>query len=320
MQAEKVLHNLLIKSCPNMHKNRQEALAATVQGALTGQRLTVTDLGRSIPGQTRHKHSIKRADRLLSNVHPHQANHPFYRALAHLLITPESRPVIVIDWSDMDEDKQHFLLRASLAAAGRSVTLYEEVHAIDTKERLVTHRTFLDQLQTIIPAGCRPILVTEAGLRTTWFKLVASLGWDWVGRVRNRHDMRWGSGGRWFDAKRCYQQAPSRPHYPGAGVLTIRNQVPCQFVPYRGKRQGRKHKNRSGDVARNADSRKKAQAQREPWLLATSLPVTSTLAKKVVAIYRLRMTIEEGFRDIKSHRFCLRLNYHRTVSTVRLQM
>lgn len=320
MQAEKVLHNLLIKSCPTMHKNRREALEATVMGALLGQRLTVTDLGRSIPSQTSHKHTIKRADRLLSNSHLHQEERQIYQSLAHLLIAPESRPVLVIDWSDMDEYKQHFLLRASLAASGRAITLYEEVHVIDTKEKLATHREFLVQLQKILPDRCRPILVTDAGFRTTWFKLVTSLGWDWVGRVRNRHYMRWTGGGRWFDAKRCYQKATSRPHSLGAGVLTIRNQVPCQFVIYQGRPKGRKAKNRLGEVARNSDSRKKAQSQREPWLLATSLPETSTLAKRVVKIYALRMGIEESFRDVKSHRFGLGLNYHRTTSAVRLQM
>jgi hypothetical protein len=320
MQAHKVLHKLLTNSCPMMHKTRREALEATVLGALIGQRLTVTSLGRSIPSQTSHKHTIKRADRLLSNVHLHQANHQIYRALAHQLIPLNSRPVILIDWSDMDEYKQHFLLRASLATAGRSITLYEEVHTLKTKEKLATHQVFVRQLQTILPSECTPILVTDAGFRTTWFKLVASLGWDWVGRVRNRHYMRWASGGRWFDAKRCYTHASSRPQYLGEGVLTLRHQVPCQFVLYQGKRQGRKHKNRLGEVARNADSRKKAKGQREPWLLATSLPDTSKLAKKVVVIYGLRMTIEEGFRDVKSHRFGLGLNYHRTTSVMRLQM
>jgi len=46
-----------------------------------------------------------------------------------------------------------------------------------------------------------------------------------------------------------------------------------------------------------------AEREKEPWLLATSLPVTSTLAKKVVKLYSARMQIEESFRDIKSYRF-----------------
>ena len=320
MQAQQVCHKLLKNSCPDMHKTRRTSLFANVMASLTGRRLTVTDLGRAIQSTTSHKHNIKRADRLLSNSHLHQERMGIYRALCHQLMGSQTRPVVLIDWSDMDEYKQHFVLRAALAFEGRSITLYDEVHTIKTKEKLNTHQQFLMQLKQLLPEHCCPILVTDAGFRTTWFKLVESLGWDWVSRVRNRHYLRWISGGRWFDAKRCYQWASSRPKHLGEGVLTVRNQINCQLVIYKDKLKGRKHKNRLGEIAANAYSRKKAQAQREPWLLATSLPVTSTFAKKVTRLYRLRMQIEEGFRDVKSHRFGLGLTYHRTASVMRLQV
>ena len=206
------------------------------------------------------------------------------------------------------------------AVEGRSVTLYEEVHTVKTKEKLVTHQQFLAKLKTVLPSSCHPILVTDAGFRTTWFKLVESQSWDWVGRVRNRHYMRWTTGGRWFDAKNCYQWATTQAKYLGEGVLTVRNQLPCQFVVYNGKLKGRKHKNRLGEPAENNGSRKKAKGQREPWLLATSLPVTMTFAKKITRLYKLRMQVEEGFRDVKSRRFGLGLSYHRMSSVMRLQI
>lgn len=319
MQARPVLHNLLMNTCALMHKTRRLSLEAAIGGALKGQRLTVTDIGRSIQSQTSHKHNIKRADRLLSNAHVQRESREVYRGLCQLLIGLQTRPVIVIDWSDLDEYEQHFVLRAALVAEGRALTLYEEVHTQATKEKRATHRQFLQQLKDLFPAPCRPILVTDAGFRTTWFAAVEVLGWDWVGRVRNRHYLRWTQGGRWFDAKRCYALVSSRPRYLGAGVLTVSNQIQCQFVLYKARPQGRKHKNRLGAVAKNAYSRKKAAAEREPWLLATSLPWTSTLAKKVVNLYQRRMQVEEAFRDVKSHRFGLGLNYHRTHSAARLQ-
>ena len=320
MQAQQVLHKLIRNTCTDMHQTRRTSLGANVMAALRGRRLTVTDLGRSIQSRTSHKHNIKRADRLLSNRHLHQEAIKIYRATCHLLVGARTRPVILIDWSDMDDHKQHFVLRAALALDDRAVTLYEEVHTIGTKEKLATHQAFLEQLKEVLPGHCCPILVTDAGFRTTWFKLVESLGWDWVGRVRNRHYMRWVSGGRWFDAKQCYQWASPRPKHLGEGVLTVRNKIPCQFVICKEKSKGRKHKNRFGGVAENAYSRKKAAAQHEPWLLATSLPASSSLARQVVKLYRLRMQIEEGFRDVKSHRFGLGLNYHRTDSACRLQV
>ncbi len=167
MQAQKVLHKFIHNTCTDMHKTRRESLEANVMAALTGQRLTVTDLGRSIQSQTSHKHGIKRADRLLSNVHLHHEILPVYRALCHQLIGSQTRPVVLIDWSDMDAYKQHFVLRAALAIEGRAVTLYEEVHTVKTKERLITHQQLLVQLKRLLPSHCRPILVTDAGFRTT---------------------------------------------------------------------------------------------------------------------------------------------------------
>lgn len=36
------------------------------------------------------------------------------------------------------------------------------------------------------------------------------------------------------------------------------------------------------------------------WLLASNLPAEQWTAAKVVAVYKRRMQIEEGFRDVKS--------------------
>lgn len=320
MQVKQVLHKIMINTCSNMHKTRSNALEVNVLAALTGQRLTVTDLGRSIKSDTSHKHGIKRADRLLSNAHLHHESIRIYQSLSRQIIGTQKHPVVLVDWSDMDEYKQHFLVRAALVADGRSMTVYEEVHTLKSKEKFTTHKQFLLQLKSILPEDCKPIIVTDAGFRTIWFKLVESMNWDWVGRVRNRHHMRWTQGGPWFDAKKCYLKATSTPTFLGNGILTRRHQHPCQFVAYQDKQQGRKHKNRLGDVAKNSKSRKHAAGQSEPWLLATSLPVTSKMAKKVVKIYRTRMQIEEGFRDVKSHRFGLSLRYHRTASVERLQV
>lgn len=320
MQAKQVLHKIIINTCQGVHKVRRDALEANVLAALTGRRLTVTDLGRSIKSNTSHKHGIKRADRLLSNPHLHNESKGIYQILARQIMGTQKRPIVLVDWSDLDEYKDHFLLRAALVAEGRSITLYEEVHTIESKEKPITHRHFLLQLKTILPEESKPILVTDAGFRTPWFKLVESMQWDWVGRVRNRNHMRWTLDDPWFNAKKCYEKATTKPRFIGSGILTRRHHHPCQFVTYQGKLQDRKHKNRLGEVAKNSKSRQHATGQREPWLLATSLQNTSTIAKKVVQIYRLRMQIEEGFRDVKSPRFGLSLSYHRTYSIERLQV
>lgn len=319
MQAKQVLHKLLQHTCPEMHKTRRKALAVNVMAALHGQSLTVTHLGRAITSGAKEKHCIKRADRLLSNVRLHEQRRPLYGLITRLLIGSQTRPVIAVDWSDLDERKRHFVLRASLALAGRSLTLYEQVYTVKTKEKPASHLAFLKVLHAMLPAECRPIIVSDAGFRTPWFRQVESFGWDWVGRVRNRTEAAL-KGRAWRPCKSLYANASTTPKALGEAHLTHSNPIACRLVLYKGKPKGRVHLNRLGRPARNSHSRKQAAAQREPWLLATSLPQTRSLAKRVVKIYRLRMQIEEAFRDLKSTRFGLSLELHLTYQVERLQV
>ena len=320
MHAQKVSHKILNNACPWMHAARRNALAVTVLAAIDERRLSVTGLGRAIDSDAREKHCIKRADRLIGNTHLYGEYQEVYRSFARQIIGSVKRPVILVDWSDLDPYKNHFLLRASLAVDGRSLTLYEEVHGLDTKEKPATHKSFLHQLKKVLPDECRPILVTDAGFRTPWFKLVETLGWDWVGRLRNRHMVRASENEAWFLAKELYESANATPRYLGQMQLTRRTKLPCHFVLYKGKPKGRSKMTCNGERARSKHSEQCAQREREPWLLVTSLPATSTLAKKVVAIYSTRMQIEESFRDVKSVRFGIGFELNLSRSAERLQI
>ena len=119
---------------------RREALSAVVMAAVSGTRLTVTALGRSLVSEAKEKHCIKRADRLLSNRNLQAEGFEVYVAQARRILGAVQRPVVIVDWSDLDANKRHFLLRASTPAGGRSLTLYEEVHTLDGKENLATRR------------------------------------------------------------------------------------------------------------------------------------------------------------------------------------
>jgi hypothetical protein len=171
----------------------------------------------------------------------------------------------------------------------------------------------------MLPPDCRPIVVSDAGFRTPWFKEVEALGWDWVGRIRNRHQVQLCGEAAWIPCKRLYDKATSTPRALGQARLTQNNPITCRLVLYKGKPKGRVHLNRLGQASRSSHNRKHAQSQREPWLLGTSLPEGFKHAEKVVKLYALRMKIEEAFRDVKSTRFGLSLELHRTYQVERLQ-
>jgi hypothetical protein len=293
-----------------MHAKRRESLEANVLSALTSQRLTVTGLGRGIDSNAKEKHCIKRADRLLSNRYLHVERRGLYGAVCAQLLAGVRRPIILVDWSDLDQNRRHFLLRASLSVAGRSLTLYEEVHTLQTKDKPATHREFLRRFHAMVPGQCDPIVVTDAGFRVPWFEQVEELGWHWVSRVRNRNWIEFNADGWWYPVKSLHEGATRTPKALGEAKLTWKHAWPCRMVVFKGKAKGRVHLTQHGRRACSRKSLHHATSAREPWLLATSLPLGRTLAKRVVRVYRQRMQIEEAFRDLKSARFGLGFEAH----------
>ena len=60
MHATQVLDNHIYKMCQDIHKVRWNALMSTVSALIQGKKLSVTGLGRSMPGESYQKHQIKK--------------------------------------------------------------------------------------------------------------------------------------------------------------------------------------------------------------------------------------------------------------------
>lgn len=196
MQALSVFHKLLADACPKIHAARLNALLSAVQGLLHGRELTLTRIGRALSGTATTKSNINRIDRLLDNEHLQQERTELYAVHAALVLGALSRPVIVVDWSDITPQRAQ-LLRASASIEGRGITLYEEVHPLEHYDNVQVRHNFLRMLQEILPPNCQPIIVSDAGFRGTWFTQVRALGWDFIGRVRNRTQFRDENDGDW---------------------------------------------------------------------------------------------------------------------------
>jgi len=320
MHAKQVCHKVINNALDWMHKLRRDALTSCILAAINGQRLSVTGLGRAIHSQAKEKHCIKRADRLLSNRHLQKEQADIYQVFSHIIIGATHRPVILVDWSDLDGGKRHYLLRASLALEGRPLTLYEETHTLLTKDKPKSQRLFLKRLKEKLPEKCCPIIVTDAGFRTAWFKRVEQVGWDWIGRVRNQHLVKTTKNTAWHDCKSYYASATARPKSLGDVTLTRKHEVNCRLVLVKSKAKGRNKLTLFGERARSGKSESNARREREPWLIATSLPATYQFAKRIVRLYATRMQIEEAFRDTKSLQFGLGFELNRSYTTERIQI
>ena len=55
----------------------------------------------------------------------------------------------------MDDRKENFLIRASLATQGRSLAFFEEIYPLNQKEKPKIHRLFMEQLKTMLPDDCK---------------------------------------------------------------------------------------------------------------------------------------------------------------------
>lgn len=301
MQAMTLLARRLIDGMPQMHALRLNVLLAAVAALMQHPTLSISALGRALSGQAKPKHRIKRIDRLIGNPHLMQERRPLYGLLCHWLLQGMSRPLIVVDWSDATPDRQWQLLRAALPTQGRTLTLYEEVHPLQHLSNRRVQTAFLNELKALLPPECRPILLTDAGFSTPWFRAVEERGWSWLGRLRGQEYVRWLGETEWWQGRLLYALALRRPKTLGEVEIVRSSPTRCGLFLLRRPKRGRIKRTRYGHAARSKHSQKNASRERAPWLLATSPDLADRPATQIMTLYRRRMQIEEAFRDLKSH-------------------
>lgn len=233
-------------------------LLLAAQALVSGRRLVLVELARHWPAAERMLGPLKRLDRLLGNSAVHQLRERFYLVAAAWLVRCE-QPILVVDWSELKRDGRWLLLRAGVVMAGRTMTVYEEVHPRSKYGNAKTHKAFLKQLRALLPASVRPIVVTDAGFKNPWFTAVQALGWHWLGRVRNRTALRrlnTGEEGPWIRCKALYALAAHKACSLGEALLALNNPLRCRLVLVRGKPRGRVHLTRLGNKRRAARAAK----------------------------------------------------------------
>jgi hypothetical protein len=283
-----------------IHGKRLNVLKEMVCATFKAEFLTVTQLGRAM-SNTCEKNGIKKSDRFLSNSKL-QDDYPIIcTQLCTYLISPSSKPWILVDWTKMPNKKFH-VLRAALVASGRAITVYEEIHDEKFLGKAKVHNNFLQNLKEILPSNCHPIIVTDAGFAVPWFKAVLRQHWDYVGRVRgnsyySKDNILWQKIAGLTDI------ATPTAKYIGNVSLTKTHAFKTNLYTTKSKSKGRHALTKSGNIRKDSTSKSKAKAAREPWCIVTSMPHTNNMPNKIIKIYQSRMQIEEGIRDLKSSKY-----------------
>ena len=299
---------------------RAMALVRVVQALVFGGKAALTQLGRNRAGSAHVKHHIKAVDRLLGNKHLHRENAGIYKAIASTLLCGVKRPVLTVDWSDFEcaGGRQWAMIEAAVPVGGRAVVIYARVFPFKRYNSPGAHREFLRGLERVLPEGCKPILITDAGFRGPWFREVEKLGWDWVGRIRNKIKYLNEETGRWCFTDSLYKLATPVMRYIGNVLLSRRFGYSFHLYLVRAHAPAQGGRRKANN--RRPNARMYRKLHRAPWLLATSLPRERGIEKRVKQLYATRMQIEETLRDAKSHRFGLGLRYARSSSQARIEV
>lgn len=293
-----LLRNQLDEKLDGIRPTRTAALIACVGSLLVSGRLFLTALGRSLDRETSQKHRIKAVDRLLGNPGVHCDLPAFYGALIAILIRRDTAPVIVVDWTEHDKVA---VLSATVLHNSRALPIYSEAHPRSKLGNARVQKRFLAQLRDLLPPGATPLILSDAGFQRPWFDAVSDLGWNYIGRIRNRTKYRREKGSDWLSTKALYKVATAKPRDLGVVELRRERPAPVRLVIFKKKAKGRKNVNKRGKRSSRTEVRKCARRACEPWLLATN-PSLTLSARAIANLYGARFQIEQSFRDQKSPR------------------
>ncbi|EAU7887681.1 IS4 family transposase [Salmonella enterica] len=316
MPARQVCQNFFRDALAPLHKYRQNALLAATIVLINGASLTLTSIGRYLPGTAQVKNKIKRVDRLRGNESLHRNIPLIFINIIAMLTSQLSLCVIAVDWSGYPS-QEHHVLRASLICDGRSIPLLRWIVPSEKQQNAKVQQAFLNTLAEAVNPEARVIIVTDAEFQNAWFRHIESLGWDFIGRIRGNIQMRLKAKGEyWF--RRQELQASSKPEYLGPGTLARSEYARCDghFYLHKKEPKGRKNKRSRCGIARPSQLKDASPAAKEPWLIFSS---TDDFKPRVIMkLYSRRIQIEQHFRDEKSERFGfgLRASYSRSAGRV----
>lgn len=317
LEIETYLYNSLTESCPEIHISRLNAVLDVAAGLRDSQNLSLSELGRNLPGNAKLKNKIKKVDRLEGNRALHNELYTLYQGLSTFVFTYISQDThvpLIVDICCLQDDRALQMLSAEIALKGRSIPLCREVYRdTETKGRA---KNFLNELSLCLPRNRQVTVIMDAGFYDEWFEEIEALGWHWLCRIRGTKSVKLSEELGWKTIKELIPDIKSKTTHYEHALLTKDHERPCRMVTTYRKPKGRKVKTSRGKTTSTVSNGSYSQANKEPWILATNLPL-ELAPVDIINLYFKRMQIEESFRDVKSHQFGLAGRYARTSSVHR---
>jgi hypothetical protein len=312
MDTSELLRTHLYDTCPNIHLARLEAVMDVAAGLQKSKSLSLSAMGRGLSSNIDDKHKIKKVDRLEGNKHLHGELDTLYGSLSDYIFKYVAHDVnvpILIDLCFIKDNKDIQMLSAEVALKGRSLPIYRDIFG--NKNLKGRAGDFLAGLSECLPENKEVVIVMDAGFGGDWFKEIEKYGWYWVLRVRQGKAIKLEKSGEWIDVNDFFPKVSTRAKSYDNAVITKKHNHSCRIITKRNTDKNTKSKYARQPRNYNAGNGDYKRSAKEPWVLATNLPLSYN-STKVVKYYEKRMQIEESFRDLKSPQFGLSARYART--------
>jgi hypothetical protein len=296
------IQDILKKTLSKIHKKRVTSLIEMASSLLNGGSLTVSSLGRHLSGEALEKSRIHRADAIIGNGLLGRDKLLISKALVEQFFHQRATLYVLIDGSGCCS-KERFILQASIANSGlgRSQPIHSIVYANGGQAHVDAQDRLLKELQFIFSGlKSRIVLITDAGFYSTWFNKVREIGWHYVGRVRGRVKIKRDGFKHWYCVEEIYSEATNKAVSLGKALIGRDKKARSVGTLYLIKKNKKGRKKPLSKRRYPQEERQYEQMYRDPWLLVSSLDEE---AKAIVAMYTLRMQIEQNFRDIKNGQY-----------------
>jgi hypothetical protein len=317
MGVQEALRKHLEKSCESIYETRLDAVLDVAMALQKSQDLSLSSMGRNLPGKSDIKHKIKKVDRLEGNKYLHKELNQIYMGLSGYifsLISQEKSVPIIVDLCFIKDNKQIQMLSAEVASKGRTIPIYRQVFKEGSLKDSAPE--FLENVAKCIPPDREIVIVLDAGFFEKWFTAIEEKSWYWICRTRTGKSLKFSGETEWKTAKDFMAEIGPKARVYEDVLLTKTHKHPCRLVTTRYVPKKRVKRTARNEKIRKISSGSYLKAAKEPWILATNLP-SKYKASHVIKLYSKRMQIEESFRDVKSHQFGLGGRNVRTTSIER---
>jgi hypothetical protein len=165
------IQKCLKQECPHIHHSRLQALMDVACALQKSKKMSLSEIGRNLPGESKIKHKIKKVDRLEGNEKLHNELESLYKGISKFVlryIAKETIKHVVVDLCCIQDRNKIVMLSAEIAVKGRTLPLYRLIFKLNEQTTMINK--FLLGFSKCLPDHKQVVLVMDAGFGEEWLE------------------------------------------------------------------------------------------------------------------------------------------------------